>query len=166
MSTQIENMKAKLQRLEQEFDAIFDDNPRAGHGGTPNITDNSKGRQMIRVCDKREERLRRKHAAIEDQKEKIRVAESREAYRQTPTKKSKKFIEKNPIHPGLLALSADGKLKQWERNPMYFFIPGLERVALATFDGKIAFCKRFPVKNDNERSTAQALIDAAVTYQQ
>ena len=53
MSALIEKMKAKLARMEEEFDAMFADDPRAGHGGTPNITDNSKGRQMMCVCEKR-----------------------------------------------------------------------------------------------------------------
>nr|DAR31850.1 MAG TPA: hypothetical protein [Bacteriophage sp.] len=43
----LEKMKAKLQRLESELNELFGSNPRNGHGGTPSIIDNAKGRQMI-----------------------------------------------------------------------------------------------------------------------
>lgn len=154
----IEKMKAKLQRLEQEFDVIFDDNPRAGHGGTPNITDNCKGRQMIRICEKRDERLRNKRAAIEAQQEKIRVAEDREAYRQTQTKKSKKFVEKNPIHPALLALTTQGRLNQWARNPEYFFVPGANKVALKTIGGRVMISARFPLTRSDDVEIVRAIM--------
>lgn len=157
----LEKMQTKLKRLEEELEKLFLDDPRNGHGGTPHITDNAKGRTMMRYCDKLDERRRSKLKQIEEQKEKIRKMENRIAYRSGPTKKSQKFIEKNPIHQGLFELEKQGLVKQWARNPMYFFIVGLERVALATFDGKIGRCARFPTKTAEETAKANELIKLA-----
>lgn len=136
-------MNNKLERLEAEFSALFENDPRMGHMGTPNITDNSKGRQMMRVCAKLEDRRRAKKQAIEEQKEKIERMESRIAYRTIQTKKSEKFIAKNPIDPRLFELEKQGVLKQWKRNPEYFFVVGLDKVALLTSRGKIGVATRF-----------------------
>lgn len=159
----LEKMKAKLQRLEEEFSAILAEDPRIGHGGTPNILDNSKGRRMAKCVAKLEERLIAKDKAIKEQKEKIQRMESRIAYRSTQTKKSQKFLDKNPIHQGLFELEKLGHVKQWKRNPQYFFVVGLERVALATFDGVIARCARFQTKTPEETARAQELIDMALS---
>ena len=141
----LEKMKAKLQRLESELDELFGSNPRNGHGGTPNIIDNTKGRQMMRVQERLNDRM-----------------EFRIERQSTQTKKSKKFIDKNPIHAGLFELEKQGLVKQWPRNPQYFFIVGLERVALATFDGVIHRCQRFPTKNAEEKARAEELINIAM----
>lgn len=159
----IEKMKAKLERLEQEYQALFVDDPRYGHGGTPFIN-NSKGRAMKRITDKLDERRMNKWRQIKEQKEKIARAEDRAERASTQTKKSEKFIEKNPIHLGLFELEKQGLVKQWVKNPMYFFVVGLQRVALCTFDGKIALCSRFPPKNDLEKMKAEELIQIATSF--
>ncbi|MFW1850120.1 PLxRFG domain-containing protein [Acinetobacter guillouiae] len=153
----ISKMEAKLTRLEIEFDNIFNDMPFMGHGGTP-FVDNSKGRQMKRNHDKRDERLQAKKKEIEEQKEKIDNMKDRIAQRSQPTKKSQKFLEGNPIHQGLFELEKLGLVKQWKKNPQYFFVNGLDKVALATWDGEISLAKRFPVKNKEELHKAKALI--------
>lgn len=156
----ISKMEVKLTRLETEFDNIFNDMPFMGHGGSP-FVDNSKGRQMKRNHDKRDERLQAKKKEIEEQKEKIDNMKDRLAQRSQPTKKSQKFLEGNPIHQGLFELEKLGLVKQWKKNPQYFFVNGLDKVALATWDGEISFAKRFPVKNKDELKKAKALITQA-----
>jgi hypothetical protein len=153
--------EAKLHDLNHEFDALINSNPRIGHGGTPNITDNSKGRQMIRVCERLDERLRSKDKQIEEQKEKIQRTKNRILYAESkkePTKKAVKFLEKNEIHKGLLKLQEEGKLKQWERKPFLFFVVGLERVALLTVKGKVGVSAKYPYKTDEEKNICKSLI--------
>ena len=158
----LEKMKAKLQLLESELNELFGSNPRNGHGGTPSIIDNAKGRQMMRVQERLNERIRSKIKQIDEQKQKIDRMEFRIERQGTQTKKSKKFIDKNPIHAGLFELEKQGLVKQWPRNPQYFFIVGLDRVALATFDGVIHRCQRFPTKNAEEKARAEELINIAM----
>lgn len=154
--TILERMNVKLARLEDEFNTIFADQPFMGHGGTP-FVDNSKGRQMRRNHDKRQERLQAKQKEIEQQKDKIQQMEWRIAGRNTQTKKSAKFIEKNPIHLGLFELEKQGLVKQWKRNPQYFFVNDLEKVALATFNGKIGLANRFTAKTQAELEKVKEL---------
>ncbi|MEG2264172.1 MAG: hypothetical protein RSC68_07440 [Acinetobacter sp.] len=154
--TILERMNAKLARLEDDFNTIFADQPFMGHGGMP-FVDNSKGRQMRRNHEKRQERLQAKKQEIEQQKDKIQQMEWRIAGRNTQTKKSAKFIEKNPIHLGLFELEKQGLVKQWKRNPQYFFVNGLEKVALATFNGKIGLANRFTAKTQAELERVKEL---------
>jgi len=154
--TVLEKMAVKLSRLEDEFNTIFADQPFMGHGGTP-FVDNSKGRQMRRNHDKRQERLQAKQKEIEQQKDKIQQMEWRIAGRNTQTQKSAKFIEKNPIHLGLFELEKQGFVKQWKRNPQYFFVNGLDKVALATFNGKIGLANRFTAKTQAELERVKEL---------
>ena len=154
--TILERMNVKLARLEDEFNTIFADQPFMGHGGTP-FVDNSKGRQMRRNHEKRQERLQAKQKEIEQQKDKIQQMEWRIAGRNTQTKKSAKFIEKNPIHLGLFELEKQGLVKQWKRNPQYFFVNGLDKVALATFNGKIGLANRFTAKTQVELERVKEL---------
>lgn len=154
--TVLEKMAVKLARLEEEFNTIFSDQPFMGHGGTP-FVDNSKGRQMRRNHEKRQERLQAKQKEIEQQKDKIQQMEWRIAGRNTQTKKSAKFIEKNPIHLGLFELEKQGLVKQWKRNPQYFFVNGLDKVALATFNGKIGLANRFTAKTQAELERVKEL---------
>lgn len=154
--TVLEKMVVKLARLEDEFNTIFADQPFMGHGGTP-FVDNSKGRQMRRNHEKRQERLQAKQKEIEQQKDKIQQMEWRVAGRNTQTKKSAKFIEKNPIHLGLFELEKQGLVKQWKRNPQYFFVNGLDKVALATFNGKIGLANRFTAKTQAELERVKEL---------
>ena len=151
-------MNNKLQRLESEFDELLKNAPWVGHGGTPHIVDNAKGRKMKKYSDAYNERLRNKNREIEDQKEKIELMESRIAYRNTQTKKSAKFLEKNPIHPDLLKMAEDGKVKQWARNPEFFFINGLNKVAFTTINGKINISARFPAKTQDDYDFALKLV--------
>lgn len=154
--TILERMNVKLARLEDEFNTIFADQPFMGHGGTP-FVDNSKGRQMRRNHEKRQERLQAKQKEIEQEKDKIQQMEWRIAGRNTQTKKSAKFIEKNPIHLGLFELEKQGLVKQWKRNPQYFFVNGLDKVALATFNDKIGLANRFTAKTQAELERVKEL---------
>jgi len=150
-------MKKKLLRLERELDETWDDRPWAGHGGTP-LVDNSVGRTRRNQLDRYEARLRRLTNEVEEQKAKIERAESRAEWKSVPTKQSGKFLEKNPIHPLLLQLERDGKVRQWPRNPQYFFIVGLRKVALCTFNGEIHPAARFPAKDKEEWDVVKGLI--------
>ena len=154
--TVLEKMAVKLARLEDKFNTIFSDQPFMGHGCTP-FVDNSIGRQMRRNHEKRQERLQAKQKEIEQQKDKIQQMEWRIAGRNTQTKKSAKFIEKNPIHLGLFELEKQGLVKQWKRNPQYFFVNGLDKVALATFNGKIGLANRFTAKTQAELERVKEL---------
>ena len=161
MSALLDKMQAKLVRLETEMAATFEDDPRSGHMGTPYV-DNSKGRQMRRVCDRIEERRQSLNRQIKEQREKIEHQKSREAYRATQqTKQSAKFIEKNPISPVLFRLQEMGKVKQWPRNPQLFFVVGLQKVALITVGEKVGVCKKYPAKTKAEFELCQQLIAEA-----
>ena len=160
MSALLDKTQAKLERLEMEMAATFEHDPRNGHMGTPYV-DNSKGRQMRRVCDRIEERRQSLNRQIELQREKIERQKRREAYRATQTKQSAKFIEKNPISPVLFRLQEMGKVKQWPRNPQLFFVVGLQKVALITVGDKVGVCKKYPAKTKAEFELCQQLIAEA-----
>ena len=156
----LEIQQDKLKELEDKFDELLMGNPRFGHGGTPNIVDNSKGRQMMRVQEKHEERLQRLNEKIKEQKQKIERTESRLYYRNTITKSSVKRIEDNGTHPGLEVLADQGKVTQWKRNPDIYFIKGLDKVALFTFKGEIAVNKKYGAKTQADWDYAQELIQS------
>jgi len=147
----------KLAELEAQFLALLGDNPRTGHGGTP-FVDNSHGRMQRKRWDKYQDGLRSLNAKIEEQKEKIERTKSRDIFRSTVTKKSAKFTEKNPIHPYLLELAEQGKVKQWTRNPHIFFVAELDKVALTTFGEKIGVNSRFPAKTAAEWAVCNELM--------
>lgn len=149
----------KLEELKNQFGDLLSDNPRNGHGGTPNITDNSKGRQMMRSQEKREERLRSLNRQIKEQEDKIGKTEWKIDRNSTVTKNSKKFTDKNPIHKGLVDLSLEGKLSQWERNPHVFFVKGLDKVALSTFDGKVGAMAKYKPKSKEDWVVVKKLIE-------
>jgi hypothetical protein len=158
--TLLEIQQDKLKELEAKFDELLMGNPRFGHGGTPNIVDNSKGRQMMRVQEKHEERLQRLNEKIKEQKQKIERTESRLYYRNTVTKSAIKRIAENGTHPGLEVLAAQGKVTQWKRNPDIYFINGLDKVALFTFKGKIGLNKKYCAKTQKDWDYAQELIQS------
>ena len=160
MSALLDKMYARLERLEAAMAATFEDDPRNGHMGTP-FVDNSKGRQMRRVCARIEERRQSLDRQIKEQREKIERQKSREAYRSTQTKKSAEFIEKNPISPVLFRLQEMGKVKQWPRNPHLFFVNGLQKVALIAVGDKVGICKKYPAKTKAEFDLCQQLIAEA-----
>lgn len=158
MSALLAKMKAKLARLEAEFNQSFENDPRNGHGGTPHIIDNSKGRNMKRLCDKLDDRRMAKWQEIQQQKEKIEAMEWKIAQRSTQTKKSEKFLNKNPIHPALFELEKLGLVKQWQRNPEYFFVSGLKKVALVTVENTVKISNRFPALNNEATLKCNELI--------
>lgn len=162
MSSLLEKMKAKLARLEAEWQSLCENDPRRGHGGTPNIVDNNKGRRMIKVCHKYDERLTEKLKAIKDQKEKIERMEWKLQQRATQTKKSAKFLAKNPIHPALFELEKLGHVKQWQRNPEYFFVTGLRKVALITKENQIQISNRFPALTQEATFKCNELIQQKI----
>lgn len=152
-------MRGKLAKMETEWSQLFNADPRHGHGGTPFIVDTAHGR--LRMCqhEKYQDRLRSLHRQIEEQKEKIVAQENRIAYRSTQTKKSKKFLADNTIHPGLLKLAEQGVLSQWKRNPEYFFINELDRVALITVGERVGVAQRFPAKNGQDWEVARRIVE-------
>lgn len=161
MSALLEKQKATLVELEKRFGDMITEAPWVGHGGTP-FVDNSTGRMRRKQCDKYQDSLKSMDAKIKEQKEKIDKTESRIAYRTTQTKKSVKFIEKNSISPVLIELEKQGKIKQWARNPEYFFVNGLERVALKKFEGRVGISARFPSKTQADYDFCLNLIRSVV----
>jgi len=155
-----DKQRAELARLEKEFYDKFDANPRAGHGGTPDILDNSKGRMMKRAYEKYNDQLRGLKEKIEKQKQKIEKTEARKAYYTTQTKKSKKRMESKgePIPQKLNDLAKAGKLKQWARNPDLFFVPGMDKVAVTYNNGKLGISKKYPAKTKEEFDTVMAML--------
>jgi len=156
----IKQQEAKLSELLATFDNLLSNNARTGHGGTPNITDNAKGRAQIKAWARHEERLQSLNRQIEAQKEKIERTKKRLLPVES-TKKSAKFTKKNPISNGLLALAEAGKVTQWAKNPHIFFVVGLGKVALTTFDGKAGVNSRYPAKTPAEWAICKELIKEA-----
>jgi len=157
MSDLLQKQIDKLAEMEQQFLDLLGENPLIGHGGTP-FVDNAHGRMQRKRFDKYQDSLRSLNAKIEEQKEKIERTKSRNAFRSTVTKKSAKFTEKNPIHPYLLELAEQGKVKQWVRNPHIFFVAGLDKVALTTFGEKIGVNSRFPAKSAEDWAVCNELM--------
>jgi hypothetical protein len=156
----LEIQQAKLIELEEQFNTLLMGNPRNGHGGTPDIIDNAKGRQMMRVQEKHEERLRSLNEKIKEQKLKIERTENREYRRNTITKAASKRLEENGTHPGLAILEEQGKVTQWKRNPDLYFIKGLDKVALFYCKGKLGINKKYCTKTPEEWDYAQELINS------
>lgn len=153
----LEKQQNKLKELNNKFNDLLMNYPAKGHGGTPFILDNTKGRAMYKAAQKREERLQSLDRQIKEQQEKIDRTERRIVRRNTQTKKSVKFLEKNPIHPLLFELEKEGKVKQWKRNPEYFFVNRLKKVALRTVDGTIKVSARFPLTSQDDVDLCKGL---------
>lgn len=161
LQTLLAKQEQKLAEMEQELNFLFDNDLRKGHGGTPHILDNSKGRQMKRWADKYDERIRSKFKKIDEQKEKIEKTKYRISTaenKKVPTKRSMKFLKKNEIHPALLRLAEEGKLNQWERNPHLFFVADLKKVALITVGGKVGINTKYPARSVDELKLCQELL--------
>lgn len=156
----IKQQEAKLSELQSTFDNLLSNNARTGHGGTPFITDNSKGRAQIKAWGRHEERLQSLNRQIDAQKGKIERTKKRLLPVES-TKKSAQFTKKNPISNGLLLLAEAGKVTQWAKNPHIFFVVGLDKVALTTFDGKVGVNSRYPAKNAEEWAICKELIQGA-----
>lgn len=156
----IEKMKNKLTKMEEKKSSMINAHfaEILPHGGTPFITDNSKGKAAKNRFDKSNDAIRNISKQIEEQKEKISRMESKIAYRTTQIKQSVKFIEKNEISSILLKLQEDGKVKQWAKNPQLFFVIGLEKVALMTLNGKVGINKKYCAKTKEEFDYCKSLI--------
>ena len=150
----LENQRAKLEELKEEFGALFDNAPWIGHGGTP-IVDNSTGRMRRKQADKYNDRMRELSLKIEAQKVKIDKTLEK-LLPVSVTKKAEKFIKKNPINEALLTHQA---LKQWEKNPHIFFVKSLKKVALSTFDGVVCINARFPAKTPEDLAAVNLILD-------
>lgn len=157
MSKLLEAQQSKLSEMREKFDNLILGAPWVGHGGTP-FVDNSTGRRRKIQAVKYEESLKSLDTKIKEQIEKINRTENRLAYRSTQTKKSEKFIEKNEINPILFELAELGKVKQWPRNPEYFFVVGLQKVALKTFGEKTGISSRFPAKTQQDYDFCRSLL--------
>ena len=158
--TILEKMNNKLKTMEEKKSSMINAHfaEIVPHGGTPFITDNSKGRQAKNRFDKSNDAIRNLSKQIEEQKEKINKMENKIAYRATQTKQSVKFIKKNEISPILLKLQEDGKVKQWAKNPQLFFVIGLEKVALMTLGGKVGINKKYSAKTKEDFDYCKKLI--------
>lgn len=167
MSSLLEKQEARLARLEAEFTGMFalENQPWHGHGGTPFITDNSKGRRNLRDREKFDEKARRYQRLIKEQKEKISRTIGRQQRQATPTKKSLAVVDKHGIHPGLFHLAQLGKVKQWGRNPHLFFVVGLPKVALMTHAGRIGINAKYGTRDEAHKEVCQRLIDEALAFE-
>lgn len=142
-------MKSKLAKLEQQLEDLIRADPALLHGGTP-IPDNSKGKKIRKSREKMEEKRQNLRKTIEDYKIKIDKTVYRLIRNNQVTKKSTKFMEKNPIHPKLQEYADKNLLRQWKKNPHIFFVPHLTKVALSTFNGKVGINSRFQPTNKEE----------------
>lgn len=156
----LDRMEAKLQRLELEFSELYETAPWVGAMGTP-FTDNAKGKAYKRACIKHGERMDAKARAINEQKEKIERMQMRIQRQSTPTKKSEKFLDKNPVSPILLWLADQGLVKPWARNPYVFFVVGLDKVALITVGDRVGINKKYCAKDEVEKQYCLDLIERA-----
>lgn len=143
----LEAQVKKYYLIDEQITAMFENDPRKGHGGTPHILDNSKGIRMKKVCDKLDDRMRNLFKSRDEQIEKIEKTCYRIIYKKETlkkqTKQSVKFLEKQPIHEALFKMEKDGICSQWVRNPQYFFMKNYKRVALVTKQGKICISQKY-----------------------
>lgn len=158
--------RGKLARLEKEYEQISKDNPARGHGGTPHITDNAKGRANYERMKKYNERSLKKFEEIEQQKEKIErlqnKIENRYFYRKNVTATAKEQISKAPVNEGLLIMAERNELQQWKTNPHIFFIPELKKVAIVTYpSGKMGYAGGFWPKTEADKQVLERYIDRA-----
>lgn len=156
LTTQREN----LVKLEKAANDLFDNAPWVGHGGTP-FVDNSTGRRRRVQADKHNDRIRSAMKAIENQKEKIERTINRQSYKAVPTKKSEQFIERNPISPVLLHLEKQGKVQQWAKNPQFFFVKSLKKVALISVGDRVGVAKRFCATTQEDMDFCKEMIATA-----
>lgn len=148
-----------LDKIEADIYDMFATDPRNGHGGTPNIVDNSKGRRMIRVCERRNERIVRLYEKKKEQIEKIQRTLRRDSYRYTQTRKSEKFISKNEISPVLFEMEKDGICRQWRRNPQFFFMKDFDKVAIFTLNGKVGVNAKYKAKTQDDFNKIKEIIE-------
>lgn len=165
-SKQVQAMKNKLERMKGQFDSKFEDwsSQTRGHGGTPFIMDNSKGRAQYKRHQKGNESLSNLNKAIKEQEEKIQAAEYRHIGRHTQTKKSEKFVEKNPVSPGLQYLEQKGLVKSWPKKPEFHFVQGMDKTALITVDGRVGVARKYNGGTDEKFLAAKKLASIANSY--
>lgn len=165
-SKQVQAMKNKLERMKAQFDNKIEDwsGQTRGHGGTPFIMDNSKGRAQYKRHQKGDESLRNLDKAIKEQEEKIQAAQYRHNRRHTQTKKSEKFIEKNPVSPGLQYLEQKGLVKSWPKKPEVHFVQGLDKTALITVDGRVGVSRGYNGGSTENFLAAKKLASIANSY--
>ena len=165
-SKQVQAMKNKLERMKAQFDNKIEDwsGQTRGHGGTPFIMDNSKGRAQYKRHQKGDESLRNLDKAIKEQEEKIQAAQYRHIRRHTQTKKSEKFIEKNPVSPGLQYLEQKGLVKSWPKKPEVHFVQGLDKTALITVDGRVGVSRGYNGGSTENFLAAKRLASIANSY--
>lgn len=165
-SKQVQAMKNKLERMKGQFDNKFENwsSQRRGHGGTPFIMDNSKGQAQYKRHQKGNESLINLNKAIKEQEEKIQAAEYRHIGRHTQTKKSEKFVERNPVSPGLQYLEQKGLVKSWPKKPEFHFVQGMDKTALITVDGRVGVARKYNGGTDEKFLAAKKLASIANSY--
>ena len=68
----------------------------------------------------------------------------------TGNKTREEFLEK---------LVDSKKINQWKKQPEYYFIKGLRKVAVKLENGRLRLSKKYPPKNDNEKQYIKDLLD-------
>ena len=68
----------------------------------------------------------------------------------TGNKTREEFLEK---------LVDSKKLNQWQKQPEYYFVKGLRKVAVKLENGRLRLSKKYPPKNDNEKQYLKDLLE-------
>lgn len=69
------------------------------------------------------------------------------------------FDSKQEQSVNLQKLVDSKKLNQWQKQPEYYFVKGLRKVAVKLENGKLRLSKKYPPKNDNEKQYIKDLLE-------
>jgi hypothetical protein len=71
----------------------------------------------------------------------------------------KSKADSTPVSEHSQQLIDSGKVSQWKKKPIYYFVDGLRKVALTLDDnGDFQESKRYPAYEDSDRETVQKLL--------
>lgn len=69
------------------------------------------------------------------------------------------FDSKQEQSVNLQKLVDSKKLNQWQKQPEYYFVKGLRKVAVKLENGRLRLSKKYPPKNDNEKQYLKDLLE-------
>lgn len=69
------------------------------------------------------------------------------------------FDSKQEQSVNLQKLVDSKKLNQWQKQPEYYFVKGLKKVAVKLENGELRLSKKYPPKNDNEKKYIKDLLE-------
>ena len=69
------------------------------------------------------------------------------------------FDSKQEQSVNLQKLVDSKKLNQWQKQPKYYFVKGLKKVAVKLENGRLRLSKKYPPKNDNEKQYLKDLLE-------